>query len=129
MQSATSAFGRRGGGGRRSAARATAPLAAALITVGDTHQIALVDISATGARLRGNDLPRKGSELFIKVGAIEPFAKVVWSRRNECGVEFATPLPQRDVEVLRREAKLAGFTGMTPEQRQALDDWVIGVAR
>ena len=129
MQGSSPAFGKRGGGGRRSAARANTPLTASVITVGDTHRTALVDISATGARLRGSNLPKKGSELFIKVGSIEPFAKVVWSKRSECGVEFGTPISERELERVRREAKLASSVGLTPEQRQAQDDWMLGLAR
>lgn len=122
-------FGKCQGGGRRVAARAEAALPAMVTTVGDTHAVALVDISCTGAQLRGADLPEKGHELVIKVGTLQVFATVVWTRSDQCGVTFESPVANWQVEHLRREAGSARLMRLSPEQKLALDDWTIGLAR
>ena len=60
-------FGKQGGGGRRGAPREAAPLLAVYTTVTKSHEVVLVDVSSTGARLRGPNLPEAGDELFVSV--------------------------------------------------------------
>jgi hypothetical protein len=86
-----------------------------------------VNVSTTGARLRGSDLPQEGEELLLSVDSVRAFGTVVWSESGECGVAFDTPLAIEEAEALRyRAAKTAGFT---PELKAALDDWTLGLAR
>lgn len=120
-------FGKRGGGGRRSAPREAAPLLAVYTTVTKSHEVVLVDVSSTGALLRGPNLPELGDELFVSVETIRAFGKVVRVEEHEFAVAFDRPLTSEDLEMLAdRVRRGAGFS---PEERAAIDGWVLGVDR
>ncbi len=121
------AFGRAYGGGRRDGPREAAPLSVVMTTVTKSYTGALVDLSATGARLRCDDIPATGVELFMTAGRIKTFCTVRWTSELEFGVQFYEPLLQADIISVRREA--AAGIGFDPSLRAAVDDWVIGVAR
>ena len=123
------AFGRRGGGGRRSAARAVAPLAAILTTLSRTRCAALLDLSCTGARLRGSELPAVNEVLEVKIEAVRAFATVVWSKGDQCGVAFENPLMPFEIDRLKRAGTAANLRGLCLEERQAIEDWLLGIAR
>ena len=122
-----STFGKCSGGGRRSAAREVAPLVAVFTTLTQSHAVTLVDVSATGARLRGDFLPRMAEELLLSVEGVRTFGHVVWSESGECGVEFDEPLQPAAVEELR--TKVARSAGLRPDWKAAMDDWMLGFAR
>jgi PilZ domain len=90
-------FGKKEGGGRRRAAREEAPLTAVITTLTCSHSALVVDVSCTGARLRGDELPSKGQEMILSVEKLRTFGIVVWSRRGECGVRFDPPLEPLDI--------------------------------
>lgn len=121
------AFGKASGGGRREDSRESAPLTVVLTTVSNSYSAELVDLSATGARLRCADLPAIGVELNLTVGRIKSFCTVRWTSDDECGVQFFEPLLQADVISVRSE--VAAGMGIDPSLRAAMDDWVLGVAR
>lgn len=121
------AFGKACGGGRREEIREAAPLSVTMRTISATYAAELVDLSATGARLRYETLPPLGLELDLTVGHIKTFCTVRWSRGSECGVQFYEPLLQQDVIAVRRE--VAQGIGLDPAYRAAMDDWVLGIAR
>jgi hypothetical protein len=122
-------FGKCGGGGRRQAQRSPADLPALVTTVARAQPVVLMNVSATGARLRGGDLPDVGGDLMLKINKTEAFGIVQWKRQDLCGVAFDQPLRQPEVEQLRSEASRARLTKLSPEERLALQDWAIGVAR
>ena len=121
------AFGKSSGGGRRTASREAAPLLVMLTTIAKSYQTLLVDISATGARVKGDDLPPVGAELCVVVEQVKTFATVVWRREAECGVQFYEPLLQNEVVSVRRQA--AKKAGLHPVLAATMDDWVLGLAR
>jgi hypothetical protein len=120
-------FGKQIGGGRRAERREHAPLLAQLATLTTTYRAVLVDVSATGARLHGADLPKDDEELYFTVADVRTVAIVKWRREMECGVQFCEPLPQAEIIRIRRE--VVDGAGLPPEMRAALDDWVVGLAR
>lgn len=120
-------FGKREGGGRRIAPRQAAPLIAIITTLSDSHTATLVDISKTGVRLRGDDLPGEGDELILTLESVRTFGCVAWKHDGECGIALYVPLPVGDVQSIRQKAAKLG--GVTPELRAAFDDWTLGVAR
>jgi hypothetical protein len=122
-------FGKCKGGGRRSAARAATPLVAVLSTVTRSQTAALVDVSCTGARLRGANLPGKGQDLLVKMDSVQTFGTIVWSGSSQCGLRFDTPLLEGQVVLLRHRAGLESLGNITPEDRLARDDWATGKAR
>lgn len=120
-------FGKCNGGGRRSAPRRPAPLLAMLTTLTGSHEAHLIDISQTGARLSGNDLPNENDELVIALGPVRAFGCVAWKHDCECGIAFDGPVPAIDVERVRHKANTSA--GLTPDERAALEDWTVGLAR
>lgn len=120
-------FGKRNGGGRRSAARLSAPLIALVTTFRESRSAVLVDVSATGAKLRGRDLPAVFEELIIAIDGTTAFGTVAWEAGDERGVAFDVPL--QAAEEARLRDKVAHARGMPPEFRHAFEDWTQGLAR
>lgn len=122
-------FGKRGGGGRRSSRRVRAPLPALLITMGDRHPAILYNISETGALLSAKNTPAEKTELFLQVDSLDVYARVVWRRGEECGLEFESPIRPWDVELLRSNASKGMQARLTAAEKGGADDWAAGVAR
>lgn len=122
-------FGKCAGGGRRSAGRTAIPLAAILTTLRRSWCAALVDLSCTGARLRGAGLPPNGEVLEIKIESVRTFGTVIWSKGDQCGLRFDEPLMPSEVERLRREGTAENLRRLSVDERLALEDWLFGAAR
>jgi hypothetical protein len=120
-------FGKRQGGGRRKSPREALPLLATLTSVSRSYSAVLLDVSATGARLRGDDLPPADQDLMVMVEKVRNFGTVRWSHGGEVGIEFEPPLAREKVELLRDEVMKG--RGFSPEERAAYDAWKQGVAR
>ena len=134
------AFGKSNGGGRRSAARGLAPLPAVFMTIARSAKAAVIDISCTGARLRGRDLPARGEEMELKVEEVRVFGVIAWAENDECGVAFDAPLMPfevdraskdypLEVDRLRRKAGVPRLAALSVEDRIALETWLIGASR
>jgi hypothetical protein len=87
--------------GRRSVPRTPAPVIAMLSTPAGDHRAAIIDISRTGARLRGEHLPAVGEPLNFRAEDVRAAGDVVWSEGSCCAVEFATPIAATEVNRLR----------------------------
>jgi hypothetical protein len=122
-----STFGKCEGGGRRCAARAAAPLIAVITTLQRTYSVLIVDVSATGVRLRAEHLPDVGSEMFFSVEKVRAFGTVMWSLSGECGVAFDCALAPKDERLLQEKVALA--RGLPPDLKFALDNWAVGCGR
>jgi hypothetical protein len=81
---------------------------------------------SSAARVRS---PAANEELELKIESVRAFATVVWSNGGQCGVAFDDPLMPFEVERLRRDGTAANLRGLTLEERQALEDWLLGIAR
>jgi hypothetical protein len=97
-------FGKRRGGGRRAVERVAVPLPATVSSVLDTWRVELIDLSCTGARLKGSCLPPKGEYVAIMIDGVRKFASVAWATRRQCGLAFEEPLLGADVARLWRES-------------------------
>jgi PilZ domain len=122
-----STFGKCEGGGRRSATRSTVPLVGLLTTMEGTRSAVIVDVSPTGARLRGKDLPHKWSDFFISIDGVVTFGTVQWEDGDERGIAFDARLDPTEEQILREKIHAAGT--MPPELRAAFDDWTSGFAQ
>jgi hypothetical protein len=122
-------FGRSEGGGRRIARRLNAALPALLITMSDRHPAILYNISETGAQVRARDAPTIGTELFLQVGDLDVYGKVVWKNGEECGIKFESRISQWDVEQLRGLALKGDKAKFSAAEKGGADDWDTGVAR
>ena len=121
------AFGKSIGGGRRSAVRTSAPLMAVLTTLVGSRSTVLADVSSTGARVRGADLPAMGEDLIVNIERVQAFGTVVWSDSGECGIAFEPPLEPSDEVYLR--GLIATAKGLPPDIRAAFENWVVGAGR
>jgi hypothetical protein len=86
---------------RRAVPRAELALDARLL-IGDLqYPTTVIDVSRTGARLTGRDLPQEGEDVTIQIGSLRSPAWVVWSDRDVCAIEFDTPIAAAEVQQLR----------------------------
>jgi hypothetical protein len=92
--------------GRRSVPRAPAPLIAVLSSGTDHHAAELIDLSRTGARLKGPTFPGEGAELLFQAGKVRAAGEVIWIDGDQCGVEFDTPIAGDEVNRIRVLANL-----------------------
>jgi hypothetical protein len=124
-------FGKRvdGVGGRRSEERQPVLIYGSITTLWSSQSVVLLNVSQTGAKLRGCGALRKGQDVLIRAGLIDALADVVWSCSDLCGITFEEPLSEREVQRLRHEGKLITVTKLTPEERLSAADWVSGFAR
>ena len=129
MTRRTREFGKRSGGGRRQDNGVYSGLPAQLVSLSTRHRAILINISSTGARVRADSPPKKGSEVFLVVQDLEIYGRIVWKSGELCGLRFETAVRAFDVEMLRREAAGAADQRMTPQQKGGADDWRTGVAR
>ena len=102
---------------------------AVVSTVEESRAVVLVDLSATGARLRGRELPRAGESLWVKIDSVRRFGLVCWSTGRECGVEFDDAILPFELSRLRSEIKRATLTSGPLDRRLAQQDWETGFAR
>jgi hypothetical protein len=86
---------------RRAVPRAELSLDAS-ISAGDLqHPATVIDVSRTGARVAGRNLPQEGQEVTIQVGSLKAPGLVVWSDTNVCAIEFDIPIAAVEVQQLR----------------------------
>ena len=98
-------FGNSTAFGRRVAPRTEAPFVALLSTSNAQHTAELVDLSRTGARLKGKGFPDEGEELTLRAEKISAAGVIVWVDGEECGVVFDTPIAAAEVNRVRALAK------------------------
>ena len=115
--------------GRRDEPRARLLLAASVEALSGHHHVNLLDVSRTGARLEGGELPAVGKDVVLQCGEIDTFGTVVWHSGEQCGLHFDEPISGPELIALRNAAMAAERSGMTPEELQARADWANGVAR
>ena len=102
---------------------------AMLSTIESYHVAMVIDLSDTGARLRGDSLPPVGEVVSVKLDCVRAFGVVAWATVEECGVRFDDPLTKFEFERLKREVKLASLAWRSLDERLAEDDCVSGMAR
>lgn len=102
---------------------------AAMMTTTDTVSVDLLDLSASGAKLRGSNLPAAGQEVLVLLGRLEAFGSVVWREEDQCGVRFDVPLSESAVSIVEAEGLHSSLRGMSGEDLLAASDWLNGLAR
>ena len=120
-----SSFGKREGVGRRSTARAAPPLSGLLTTLHGTRLAVVIDVSATGAQVRGEDLPPKWTDLFINLEGVVAFATVRWADGDRRGIEFDAPLHPDDEQLLHQ--MLCEAKGVWPAMR-GTKEWALSAS-
>lgn len=79
---------------RRKMQRQTVNCPACFETHGGVLDVVLSDLSRTGARFDGDELPGKGVSGLLSWNGEEFFGKVVWIEDGRCGFVFERPIPQ-----------------------------------
>ena len=115
--------------GRRTEPRAYILWPASVEALSGRNGVSLLDVSRTGARLEGAALPEVGKDIILRCEAIDTLGTVVWAICGRCGVQFDEPIGGQDLVALREIAVAAERSGITPEERQATEDWLNGLAR
>jgi hypothetical protein len=107
-------FGRRIDGldGRRKALRDKVMLAASALSIESSTAVVITDVSSKGAKLIGRDLPSRGANVLISVGDVEFFAKVAWCARDECGINFETPLEPAQIKQIKHNGRWSRVMGV-----------------
>lgn len=98
-------FGKRVDGptGRRRAKRSSVAIRGEIVTPFDAIEVTLIDMSNTGAKLHGAALPPVGQLVLVRIGPMEASGTVAWSEGELCGVHFASPTTDAEVELARRD--------------------------
>lgn len=124
-------FGKRIDGvhGHRSGPGTSVLVPAAIITLSQSGSTTLLNVSRSGAKLRGSKLPAVGEDALIKAGPVEAFGTIVWRHDDLCGIHFDCGLSNEELRVLELETDTARVSMLTPEELMALDDWETGFAR
>jgi hypothetical protein len=107
-------FGKRVDGldGRRRAPRDKVVLAASALSIESSTAVVVTDVSTKGAKLLGKVLPSRGASVLISVGDVEFFAKVAWCARDECGVDFETPLDPARIKQIKHNGRWSKVMGV-----------------
>lgn len=97
-------FGRRTDGptGRRHATRERINVPISLYSVDQSRVALLADVSYSGCRLQGMNLPDVGRDVLLKVADVELFGEIVWKEDRERGVRFDQPISEMDLDDLRK---------------------------
>ena len=118
-------FGKRVDGvdGRRAAVRQAVSMPASMFSLEQSRVVIVEDISTTGAKLTGAELPKLGEDVWIKAGPIDAFGTVAWGDDHACGVIFEQPLNAAEDDFIQTEGRMMSLTKLTAAEREALADW------
>ena len=116
-------------GGGRKAIREEIMIRAAMMTLTDTVSVDLLDLSRSGARVRGPDLPAPGQEVVLLLGRLEAFGSVIWRDEDQCGVHFDVALTELAVAIVESERGPSSLMALDSEAALAANDWQNGLAR
>jgi hypothetical protein len=116
-------------GGLRRAVRGDILIRAAMMTLTETVGVDLLDLSTSGAKLRGRDLPAPGQEVVVLLGRLEAFGWVIWRDEDQCGVHFDVPLSENARSIVESERGPNFFATTSGEDILAASDWHNGLAR
>ena len=124
-------FGKRNDGvtGRRKQARKRTLLPVVIKSFSRLTSVDLLNVSETGARLRGTGFPPVHPGILIRAQEEEAVGPVVWLRGGMCGVHFDEPLSRLAVHNLEHASDLCIRANVSPSEQIAAADWASGYAR
>jgi hypothetical protein len=86
---------------RRRAPRAAVSLEASVVTISDYQYYEIVDLSATGAKMRGPPPPPLGKTALFRLDRFQALCRTVWAEGELCGVRFDELVPPGTLAQLR----------------------------
>lgn len=112
--------------GGRNCNRLRLDVTAALVLTHETRTCLLINISASGARVRLQQPLALGSTAFFTFHELRIFCTVVWSKGVECGLRFDRPIEREDMQgflwITQNRAK---YEQICQQSRAA--DWSAGI--
>jgi len=78
---------------RRRAPRAAVTLEASVVTMSEYTYFELLDLSATGAKMRGPKPPPPGKTALFRLDKFQSLCRVAWIDGDLCGVRFDELIP------------------------------------
>ena len=111
---------------RRRSPRASVLLPASVVTMSAYQYLELLNLSATGAKLRGPDVPAPGKTAMFRLDHFQVLCKVVWAKDDLCGVRFEEILPPRVLAHFRESGNTSKLGMLTPNEEQAEEEWTNG---
>lgn len=113
--------------GQRTRPRSKVSLPGNLVTPAKSQSVVLVDVSATGAKISGSNLPAVGDFVRLSIGNSVAFGAVAWREGEECGLAFDHRLTDAEVSEFRQVAAEAQRLGLSPDMVRAKADWNNGL--
>jgi hypothetical protein len=89
---------------RRKQPREAVALAASAMSVTRSRSVMINDVSNTGARLNGRDLPPPGDDILMIVGSQDRMGTVIWRTVEHCGVQLDESLDASALDLMKQEA-------------------------
>ena len=89
------------------AERAAVSLPASIVTISAYQYPVLADISQTGAKLKGDRLPPKGTTALLRIGEIEILCRVVWVSEDQCGIRFEETVSPAAIKRIQLQGTVA----------------------
>jgi hypothetical protein len=96
---------------RRRARREAVMLAGSALAITRSRSVVVADLSFSGARLGGRDLPGPREDVLMVVGSSERMGTVMWRSGDKCGISFDQPLRAEHIERMKHEGAWAEVTG------------------
>jgi hypothetical protein len=113
---------------RRRSERASVLLPASVVTMSAYQYLELVNLSATGAKLRGSPMPPIGTTALFRLEHLKILCKVVWATDELCGIRFDDLVPPQTLAYFSKEGSPARIGMLTPDEKQAEEEWTNGAA-
>ena len=120
-------FGSRSGIPRRQrqAERVSVLMPASIVTMSAYQYPELLNISRSGAKLRGSSLPARGITALFRVDGVEVLCRVVWANEEQCGIRFEEPISPKLLKQIQLDGVVA-LDSLSPSEQAAKDDWTEG---
>jgi len=115
--------------GRRRRSRLRVRLPARVITLSETHNAILFDLSLLGAKARIGAPVRVGGDVVLEWNGHEAFGEVVWCQQGFCGIAFFEAISPDLLLATREYNETAQLPQDREIVRQTARQWVEGTTR
>ena len=113
---------------RRRAPRASVLLPASVVTMDAYQFLEVVNLSPTGAKLRGPATLEIGKPAMFRLDQFNVLCKIVWVKDDLCGVRFDEAVPPRVLAQFRQAGDTAQVGMLTPDEKIAADERLSAIA-
>ncbi len=103
-------------------------LPASVVTMSAYQYLEVVNLSPTGAKLRGVAVLEVGKAAMFRLEHFHVLCKIVWVRDDLFGIRFDEPVPARVLAEFRKAGDTAQVGMLTPDEQLAADEWLSAIA-